>query len=72
MPTISSTEGYQRTSVVAKPNSGALTKDHFVDVPFEVSPGELFRVLIAGDEYLVSCPNISCPGERIVVTLNAE
>ena len=71
-PTIINTTGYIHATVVTKSNASTFTKEYFVDVPFEVSPGELFRVLIAGDEYLVSCPDITRPAERIVVTVGIE
>lgn len=68
-PTIQNIEGYSRTYVATKTDSCVFTKDYFVDVPFEVNPGDLFRVLITGEEYIVKCPNIHTPGERIAVTM---
>jgi hypothetical protein len=70
-PTIHNVSGFKRA--IVRPSRGQfLTKHYFVDVPFCVFPGELFRVLICGEEYLVQCPDITRPGERIVVTLEAE
>jgi hypothetical protein len=70
-PTIHNVSGFKQA--VVRPSRGQfLTKHYFVDVPFCVFPGELFRVLICGEEYLVQCPDITRPGERIVVTLEAE
>jgi len=66
-PTITNTTGYKKVRIEPKSNASTFTEEHFVDVPFEVSPGELFRVLIAGEEYLVTCPDITRPGERVVV-----
>ena len=68
-PTIQNTEGYSHAYVACRTDSCVLTKDYFVDVPFEVNPGDLFRVLVCGEEYIVPCPDIHRPGERIVVTM---
>ena len=59
---------YQRV-VVFKCNRRAAQRatEYFVDVPFGIFPGEVFRVHIAGEEHLVVCPEIANSGERIVV-----
>lgn len=70
-PTIQHIPGFKQ-AVLKVPQGNFLTKHHFVDVPFCVYPGDLFRVLISGEEYLVQCPDITHPGERITVTVETE
>lgn len=70
-PTIHDVSTYKHAFV--KPSRDyLLTTHYFVDVPFGVFPGELFRVLICDEEYLVECPDISRSGERIVVTMKFD
>jgi hypothetical protein len=67
-PTISDTTGYKRVVISPYSHEQVFTRDYFVDVPFGLFPGEVFRVLINGDEYLIECPEITRSGERIVVS----
>lgn len=45
-----------------------IREDFFVDVPFGVAPGGIFRVYVRGREYDVVCPDIGVSGERIVIS----
>eukprot|EP01034_Spumella_vulgaris_P024513 gene24513-30867_t len=50
-------------------SSGTNSKRYYVDVPNDVYPGETFRVELDGEEMLVTCPDVSGPGERIIVSV---
>lgn len=56
------------TVAVAAPPSDHL-QYYSVDIPEDVYPGEVFRVVINGKEVLVTCPDCSGPGERLVVAV---
>ncbi len=44
-------------------------KRYYVEVPADIYPGETFRVVLDGEEVIVTCPEISGPGERILITV---
>lgn len=54
----------QQVTVVTPPTN---VKRFYVDVPADVYPGETFRVVLDGEEVIITCPEISGPGERIIV-----
>lgn len=54
----------QQITVVTPPTN---VKRYYVDIPADVYPGETFRVVLDGEEVLITCPDISGPGERIIV-----
>ena len=40
-----------------------------MDCPFDVHSGDLFHVSVGNEQYIVHCPHITIPGERIVLTI---
>jgi hypothetical protein len=55
------------TCVSQAPSSTNNLKYYTVNIPQDVYPGEIFRVTIGVEEYLVTCPEINGPGEQIVI-----
>lgn len=51
---------------------GTTIKYYTVEIPAEVYPGEIFRASVEGKEVLVTCPEVSGPGERIVIGVESE
>jgi hypothetical protein len=43
--------------------------DFFVQVPFDVTPEEKFRVTVGDCEVILVCPDICAQGERIVLSV---
>jgi hypothetical protein len=59
---------HDRSTVAAPtPPPGAALQYFYVDIPEDVYPGEVFRAMVNGREVLVTCPEISGPGERLVI-----
>ena len=54
----------QQITVVTPPTN---VRRYYVDIPADVYPGETFRVVLDGEEVIITCPEISGPGERIIV-----
>lgn len=72
IPTNHAPTGLQCAFVSAPDPSSVNSKQYLVDVPFGAVPGDLIRVLISGEEFLVKCPKISCTGEQILVSFTAQ
>jgi hypothetical protein len=53
-------------------NSSAPVRRYYVDVPADVYPGETFRVVLDGEEVIITCPEVSGPGERIIVSVEVN
>ena len=72
IPTEHTPSGLKCAYAVAQEYASVYNKQYLVDVPFGVMPGDLIRVLISGEEYLVVCPQITVSGERIIVIFKAQ
>ncbi len=65
-----STKDYPHVLIHEGDKRGTLSKiNYFVDVPVRAVTGATFQVDINGEVFQVVCPDITKPGQRIVVTL---
>lgn len=60
----------ENTCVVTPPSDNL--QYYSVEIPPDVYPGELFRVVVNDTEILVTCPDVSGPGQRIIVAVESD